>query len=494
MDQLLSTKLHIPQAPPELVPRPRLIERLNAGLHRKLTPTSAPAGFGKTTLVSEWVQSISNDAPPIASAWLSLDEGDNDLARFLAYLVTALNQNVGTESGLCKGVLGMLQSPQPPPAETVLVSLINELASIPGRIILVLDDYHSIDSSPVDNALTFLLEHLPAQMHLVLLTRVDPQLPLARLRARSKLTELRAIDLRFSTAEAAEFLNRVMGLDLSPEDIAALENRTEGWIAGLQLAAISMQGQKDSSSIIQSFTGSHRFILDYLIEEVLEQQSENVQAFLLQTAVLNQLNGSLCDAITGQNDGQSTLEKLERANLFVVPLDEERYWYRYHHLFADLLRQRLRRIQADRIPMLHQRASKWYAKNGFAEEAIEHSLRASDFEQAAYLIEEHIDDSWMQGEHTQLRRWLFKLPDEFKTTRPQLCIYNAWYLYISGQNGKAEQSLHAVEQALVPLSDNAVETGPQKQDRFSVSERLKLQGRQAAIRAFMDAHREMFRG
>ena len=345
MDQLLSTKLNIPYSPSELVPRPRLIERLNEGLHRKLTLISAPAGFGKTTLISQWLGNLGFDGRDKSgngyrTAWLSLDESDSDLARFLTYLIAALNRGTGNEAALGEGVLGLLQSPQLPQAEAILTPLINELAAIPDGIILVLDDYHSIDSPPVNDALTFLLKHLPEQMHLVLTTRDDPQLPLARLRARGQLTELRATDLRFISAEAAEFLNQVMGLDLSPEDIAALENRTEGWIAGLQLAAISMQGHKDSSSIIQFFTGSHRFIMDYLIEEVLEQQSEGVQTFLLQTAILNRLSGSLCDFLTGQGNAQSTLEKLERANLFIVALDQERRWYRYHRLFADLLRKR----------------------------------------------------------------------------------------------------------------------------------------------------------
>ncbi len=494
MDQLLSTKFHIPRPQPELVPRPSLIGRLNEGLHRKLTLISAPAGFGKTTLVSEWMSTlgVASGAQKRARfriAWLSLDEGDNDLTRFLAYLITALNRAAEIKSGLCKGVLSMLQSPQPPPAETVLTSLINELDAIPDRIILILDDFHNIDSTPVDDVLTFLLEHLPAQMHLVLVTRVDPQLSIARLRARRKLTELRAIDLRFSTSEATEFLNQAMGLSLSGEDIAALETRTEGWIAGLQLVAISIQGKKDPTSLIKSFTGSHRYILDYLIEEVLEQQSENVQAFLLQTAILNQLNGSLCDAITGQNDGQSTLEKLERANLFIVPLDQERHWYRYHQLFADLLRRRLRQTQADQIPELYRRASMWYTKNGFFSEAIEHSLLAEDFERAASLIEEHIDDSWAQGAHIKMRRWMFQLPVEWLAAKPYLCIFNAWYLFTSGQYDGAEQSLHWVEVALDPSSANASETKQQRVGSVDNYDRLKLQGRLAAVRAFMDAHR-----
>jgi len=494
VDQLLSTKLNIPRALSELVPRPRLIKRLNEGLHRKLTLISAPAGFGKTALVSQWLGNLDFDGGDkrgygYRTAWLSLDESDNDLARFLAYLIAVLNQSTGNEVALGKGVLGLLQSPHPPQAEAVLTPLINELAAIPKRIILVLDDYHSIDSPPVNDALTFLLKHQPEQMHLVLTTRDDPQLSLARLRARGQLTELRATDLRFSTVEAAEFLNRVMGLDLSPEDIAALENRTEGWIAGLQLAAISMQGHKDSSSIIQSFTGSHRFILDYLIEEVLEQQSEGVQTFLLQTAILNRLNGSLCDFLIGQGNGQSTLEKLERANLFIVALDQERHWYRYHRLFADLLRKRQLQIWPDQVPVLHCKASEWYEQNGFVDEAIEHALCGEDFKRAGNLIEQHFDEMYQRGEHTKLRRWLAGLPVEWMFSKPQLCLLYAWNLFTSGQQDAAERSLQAVENMLDPSLVRADDTLLIEQPQMSNADRMKLCGRAAAMRAFLASYR-----
>ena len=288
---ILATKLYIPPPRPKVVLRPRLSERLNEALHRTpgVTLISAPAGFGKTTLVSEWVAGGKRPA-----AWLSLDEGDNDPTRFLAYLVAAL-QTIAANIGA--GVLGVLQAPQPPPIESILTVLLNEITTLPDHFVLVLDDYHVIEAKPVNLALTFLLEHLPPQMHLVIATREDPDLPLARLRARGRLTELRAADLRFTASEAAEFLNPVMGLKLSAEDIAALETRTEGWIAGLQLAAISMQGQKDAARFIQSFTGSHRFVMDYLVEEVLQQQSESVQTFLLRTSILDRMCGPLCDEI-----------------------------------------------------------------------------------------------------------------------------------------------------------------------------------------------------
>ena len=326
-------------------------------------------------------------------------------------------------------------------------------------------------------------------MHLAVATRTDPSLPLSRLRAGGQLTELRATDLRFSSSEAAEFLNQVMGLNLSAEDIAALERCTEGWIAGLQLAAISMQGHEDATSFIKSFCGSHRFVLDYLIEEVLEQQSESVQTFLLQTAVLDRLTGSLCDALTGQGNGQATLETLERANLFIVPLDEERRWYRYHQLFSDLLRHRLRQTQPEQVPTLHHRANEWYEQNGFTDEAIEHALHGEDFERAAYLIEEHVDAIWQRGEHTRLRRWLAGLPVELVFSKPHLCIFHAWDLFTSGQQDAAEQSLQAAEKALDTSTDLATETSPIERDLLPGSDRMKIQGRAAAIRAFLAFYR-----
>src|SRR5438270_4735649 len=337
---ILATKLYLPRLRPNVVSRPRLLERLNEGLHRNLSFISAPAGFGKATLVSAWVASCDRQV-----AWLSLDEGDSDPTRFLTYLVAALRTIAPT---LGQGVLGALQSPQPPPPEAMLTALLNDLTTISDDFVLVLDDYHVLDAKAVDHALTYLVEHLPPQMHLVIATREDPQLPLARLRARGHLTELRATDLRFTPSEAAGFLNQGMGLNLSAEDIARLSTRTEGWIAGLQSAAISMQGHQDSTSFITSFTGSHHFVLDYLVEEVLQQQPESIQTFLLRTSILDRMTGSLCDAVllNATASGQATLEYLERANLFIVPLDNERRWYRYHHLFADLLRQRLHQRSA----------------------------------------------------------------------------------------------------------------------------------------------------
>ena len=427
---ILATKLYIPPLRSKAVLRSRLVEQLNEGLSsgHKLTIISASAGFGKTTLVSEWVADCER---PVA--WLSLDEGDNDSTRFLTYLVTSL-QTIAANIG--SGVLGALQSPQPPPTESILTALINEIAAIPDNFIFVLDDYHIIDSKPVDNALAFLLEHLPPQMHLVIITREDPDIPLARLRARGQLTELRAAVLRFTPTEAAEFLNQVMGLNLSAENIAALETRTEGWIAGLQLAALSMQGRLDAASFIKSFTGSHHFILDYLVEEVLQRQPEPVRNFLLQTAILDRLSSPLCDAVTGQEDGRGMLEALERGNLFVIPLDDQRQWYRYHHLFAEVLQAHLREAQPDRVSTLHLRASEWYEQNGLRSDAIRHALAAKDLERAAGLIElagPGTEDGSIQ-QATWLG-WVKKLPEELVHLRP---VLNVWYAYILLGSGELE--------------------------------------------------------
>jgi LuxR family maltose regulon positive regulatory protein len=446
---LLSTKFYVPHARPNGVSRPRLIERLNEGLHRKLTLISAPAGFGKTTLVSEWVTGRER---PVA--WLSLDEGDNDPTRFLAYLVAALQTimpNIGER------VLGVLQSPQPPSTESILTSLLNEITTLPDHFILVLDDYHVVDAKSVDQALTFLLEHLPPQMHLVIATREDPHLPLARLRARGQLTELRATDLRFTPSEAAEFLNQVMGLNLSAEDIAALEARTEGWITGLQLAAISMQGHKDTTSFIKSFTGSHHFVLDYLVEEVLGQQSKSVQTFLLRTSILDRMCGPLCDAVllAPSASGQDTLEYIEQANLFIVPLDNERRWYRYHHLFAELLRQRLRQNNASPtgeeaagIANLHIRASQWFEDNGLEMEAFKHAAAANDVERAVRLLEGRGIPLHLRGGMLPALHWLDSLPTAVLDARPKLWVMYAGALTAAGQSPGVEQKLRAAERAL----------------------------------------------
>ena len=473
---ILATKLYIPRLRPHVVIRPRLIERLNEGLHRKLTLISAPAGFGKTTLASAWVASCDRQV-----AWLSLDEGDSDPTRFLTYLVAAL-RTIAANIG--EGVLGVLQSPQPthqPPTASILTALLNEITTIPDNFVLVLDDYHVIDAKPIDHALTYLVEHLPPQMHLAIATREDPPLPLARLRVGGHLTELRAVDLRFTPSEAAAFLNQVMGLNLSAQDIAALETRTEGWIAGLQLAAISMQGHKDTISFIKCFTGSHHFVLDYLVEEVLQQQPESVQNFLLRTSILDRMSGPLCDAVLldATTSGQETLEYLERANLFIVPLDNERRWYRYHHLFADLLRQRLHQSTAsspgderDGVAELHRRASQWYEDNGLEIEAFHHAVAANDVERAERLIEGKGMPLQFRGAMISVLNWLESLPTTILDARPSLWVTYASALTMTGQPiSNVEEKLQAAEAALQ-------ETEPDDKIR-------DLAGHIAAIRAML---------
>jgi LuxR family maltose regulon positive regulatory protein len=438
---ILATKLFAPPPQSRVVLRHRLIERLNEGaLHRKLTLVSAPAGFGKTTLLGEWLAGCEREA-----AWLSLDEADNDPTRFLSYLVAAL-QTIAPN--IAEGVLGALQSPQSPPTESILTALLNEINTIPDQIVLVLDDYHAVDARAVDDALAFVLDHLPPRMHLVIATREDPQIPLARLRARGQLAELRAADLRFTPSEAAEFLNRAMGLNLSAEDIAALEARTEGWIAGLQLAALSMKGREDVAGFVRSFAGDNRYVVDYLIEEVLQRQPERVRSFLLQTSILERLNGPLCDAVTGQERSNALLEALERGNLFVVPLDDRRHWFRYHHLFADVLRARLMEEQPDQVPTLHRRASEWYEQHGSAADAIRHALAAEDFGQAADLVELAVPAMRRSRQEATLLGWLKALPDELFRVRPVLSVHYAGTLLQSGQLEGVEDRLQDAERWL----------------------------------------------
>jgi LuxR family maltose regulon positive regulatory protein len=422
---LLQTKLHIPPIRPELVPRPRLVERLDTRLDRKLTLVSAPAGFGKTTLLGEWASNV--DRRKADMAWLSLDDGDNDPARFWAYVIAALQT---VRPGMGEACLVMLQSLQPPDVETIVTGLLNEITQVPEPIVLVLDDYHVIETKAIHTSVAFALDHLPPQLQLIIATRSDPPLPVSRLRGRGQLSELRTEDLRFTTSEAATFLNKVMGLQLSAKDVAVLESRTEGWIVGLQMAALSLQGRDrlDATRAIGAFTGSHRFILDYLSDEVISQQPEEVQAFLLSTAILERLSGSLCDHVTGQDNGQEMLERLDAANLFVIPLDDERRWYRYHHLFATLLQSRLEQAQPDMVPALHLRASEWYEANSLLPEAVRHALAANDLGRVATMLEGNALALMDSGRLKTSLDWLSTLPPEVVRSRPWLCVTYAWAL------------------------------------------------------------------
>ncbi|HET7271561.1 MAG TPA: hypothetical protein VFI90_10810, partial [Rubrobacter sp.] len=417
-------------------------ELLAEGMNRKLTLVSAPAGYGKTTLLSEWRMIHLGSEYPLA--WVSLEEADNDPSRFLSYLVATLQT---VEAGIGDSVLASLRSPQPPPVESVLAALINDIAAVPEEFAVVLDDYHVIEAQPIQGAIAFLLEHMSPQMHLVIASRTDPPLPLARLRARGQMTELRAADLRFTAEEAGAFLTDVMGLELSTRDVEALERHTEGWIAGLQLAALSMRGREDSSAFIEAFTGSNRYVLDYLVDEVLARQAEPVTSFLLKTSILDRLSGELCDAVAESHGGQEMLETLDRENLFVVPLDEEGHWYRYHHLFAEVLRHLLRRSQPNLVPELHRRASRWYEQNGLLDEAIKHALAARDFESAARLVEGGAGEILARGEVSLLVGWVEALPEELMRSRPGLCIPYAWALFLTGRLEDAEERARDAERA-----------------------------------------------
>jgi len=483
-DPPLATKLHVPRPPLQLVRRPHLVERLQEAVERPLTLIAAPAGFGKTTLLSTWIEHAS-----LPTAWISLEHDDDDLTRFWSYMFTALAR---VHPGSGTSALALLQastlSPLPP-IETALSVWINELATLPHEIALVLDDYHLITAQPIHRAITYLLDHLPPQLHVIIATRADPPLPLARLRTRGHLTEIRAADLRFTAEETAAFLTRALGLELSDQDIATLEARTEGWIAGLQLAALSMQGRKDIPGFLEAFTGSHRYIIDYLVEEVLARQSEPVQTFLLQTAILERLRGSLCEAVMGvmrepggEASGQAMLEQLEQANLFLVPLDDERRWYRYHQLFAEALRHRLQRKHPTLVPELHQRASAWYEQQGLTRDAVHHALAATDFVQAARLIEQAFNSLLMRGEIATLQRWAAALPDELVRSNIELSVLQGWLLFVSGKNDAAELHLQDIERTfgITPVSD---EHSEQQTIPSGAGSSAAIRGRIAALRA-----------
>jgi len=450
---LLETKLHVPRGRRGLVKRPRLIERLSRGADSALTLVSAPAGFGKTTLLAEWLAGAPADGR--SAAWLSLDQRDNDPAVFWSYLVAALQT---ASPGVGAGALSLLQSPQTP-IEAVLATLLNDLSASSNDVVLVLDDYHVIDGSDVQDGMAFLLEHLPPQMHLVIASRADPALPLPRLRGRGELVEIRAADLRFTPDEAAAYLNEVMGLVLTAQDVAALEGRTEGWIAALQLAALSMQGRADIAGFIAGFAGDDRYIIDYLVEEVLQRQPDNVRSFLLKTSILSRLSGSLCDAVTGQDGGKPMLEALDRGNLFLVQLDDRRQWYRYQHLFGDVLRAHLLDEQPDRVHELHLRASDWYERNGERSEAIRHALAAEDFERAADLVELAIPAMRRSRQEATVRGWLETLPGELVQLRPVLIVGYAGVLLLGGELEGVEARLEDAERWLDTTAANHVGPG-----------------------------------
>ena len=456
--------------------RPRLSERLSRGAESALTLVSAPAGFGKSTLLAEWSAAARADAR--AAAWLSLDRRDNDPTVFWAYVVAALGTAV---PGVGMTTLALLSSPGPP-IEAVLATLLNELRAVEGEVVLVLDDYHVIDAREVHDGVAFLLEHLPPQVHLVIAGRADPPLPLARLRARGELVEIRAADLRFTPDEAAAYLNGVMGLALAAPDVEALEGRTEGWIAALQLAALSMRGRDDVVAFIAGFAGDDRYIVDYLAEEVLHRQPEEVHRFLLQTSIVDRLSGPLCDAVTGQGGGKATLAALERDNLFLVPLDDRRRWYRYHQLFADVLQARLRDERPDEVPDLHRRASAWYARHDRPADAIRHALAAGDFPRAADLVEAAIPAMRMTRQEAAVHGWLRALPDEVVRVRPVLSTAFAWVLLSGGELEGVEARLRDAERWLDPPEPGTSSTA------MVVVDRDEFRRLPASIEGYRAAH------
>ena len=423
--------------------RRRLSDRLDKGVETKLTLVSAPAGFGKTTLLAEWIA-----RSPVArrsTAWLSLDEGDSQPATFWTYLISAL-QTVAPEVGA--HALSLLRAPQPPPIETILATLLNDLGAAGQDIVLALDDYHLVEGRDIQLGMEFLLEHLPPRLHLMIATRADPGFRLSRLRARGELVEIRAADLRFTPDEAAAYLNEVMGLNLSAADVVALETRTEGWIAALQLAGLSMQGRADVGSFIAGFAGDDRYIVDYLIEEVLHRQPEQVRQFLLDSSILSRMTGALCDAVTGSGGGSATLEALDRGNLFLVPLDDRRHWYRYHHLFGDVLQARLRAEDPERMAELHRRASQWHEAAGDRPEAVRHAMAGKDFARAADLVELAMPATGRDRQEATLRRWLEALPDELIRARPVLSDGYAGSILVRGETEGVEARLQDAERWL----------------------------------------------
>jgi LuxR family maltose regulon positive regulatory protein len=442
---LLVSKFYFSPHHQNLVQRPHLLESLDAGLSGKLTVVSAPAGFGKTTMVSEWIRYCGHP-----TAWLSLDKNDNDLSRFLIYLIAAL-QRIDPEIGA--DVQAALEESPSPHFEILLTRLISKLERLPDKSIIVLDDYHLIDSKPVHDVINFLIEYLPATIHLVISGRTDPPLPISRLRVQGEVNEVRTSQLRFTKEEVATFLNDLMGFDLPSDGIEALESRTEGWIASLKLAAISMQGRQDWPEFIAKFSGSHRYIIDYLVDEVLARQPEEVQTFLRRTSILERFCAPLCEYVVGRSTDMDIIDYLDRSNLFLIPLDDQREWYRYHHLFGDFLSQRLRSSESDRIPELHRRASQWYQNEGLVDEAIQHALAAGDFESATRLVDGSAADLVMRRESNKLLRFVEQLPSHLCQANPMLCIWHAWALLFMGQLDLVEPTLTLIENNQKKLSE-----------------------------------------
>lgn len=462
---LLNTKIFKPASGPQTVIRKRLTDKLNAGLKSKVILISAPAGFGKTTLISTWTDNIE-----IKTGWLSLDPADNDPNRFITYCLASL-QTVHKNFG--DSTLSLLQSPQTVSTDLIITNLINDISASPGKTILVLDDFHLIESKEIHTTMDFFIDNLPSNLTLVVLSRQDPPWHLSRMRVRNQLTELREADLRFTVDEAEDFFRDTMHLELSNNDIAALETRTEGWIASLQLAGLAMQNRKDISSFISDFTGSHSYIVDYLTEEVLQHQSSEISDFLLKTSILNRFCSGLCDAVTGKNNSSEVLDYLTKTKLFVIPLSDTRIWYRYHHLFSDLLKYRLSQTFPDKVKDLHIRASIWFEENGLIEEAFYHAIQGDDYESAADLLESVSVNTLMRGEIVTLQKWITQIPENVINSRALISICRAWIYNISGELRKVEPE--------VLKAESAVSEG---QKRYNDSEVANIKGHIVLLRSY----------
>ncbi len=434
---MLQTKLQIPSQAKNLVHRSILYDRLNKGLRRKLILISAPAGFGKTTLISDWVRENK-----ITTVWFSIGSSDDDPVVFLSYIISGI-QKLDKEFG--HSALKLLKSPKQPDPESIVNFLINDIININKDFLLVLDDFHLINNIEISSLVSYLLEYIPENIHVVISSRSDPNLPLSKLRSQHNLVELRSADLSFSINEISDLFIKKFKFNLSVEDINSLETKTEGWIAGLQLAALSMQGQEDSSAFIKAFAGNNRYIMDYLIEEVLKIQSDEIKDFLLQTSILEQISAPLCNTVLSKNNSQIILEELEKNNMFVFPLDSERHWYRYHHLFADLLKQRLLQKEQSTIETLHNKSSEWFEKNGMVDLAIEHALEIKNYERSLLLLGEIVERMWENGQHSAILKYGDMIPDEIIKKNPEFCLYYAWILIVAGNIQKSEPFLASAE-------------------------------------------------
>jgi LuxR family transcriptional regulator, maltose regulon positive regulatory protein len=468
---MLLTKLHIPSSGNNIIHRTTLFEKLNLGQHRKLILVSAPAGYGKTTLLSDWISQNS-----IPAAWLSLDNGDNDPALFLSYVISGIQS---IHHGFGQGALQLINSPNSPSVESIASLLINEIINIDQNFLLVLDDFHLIRSNKVLNLVAYLLEHIPGNIQIVILTRSDPALSLSRFRSQNQVIEIRSSDLGFSANDISVLFNKKLKILLSNDDAYLLETKTEGWIAGLQLAALSMQGREDISEFIQRLKGDNRFIMDYLMEEVLKIQTDDIKEFLLQTSILEQMSAQLCNVVLDRNDSQLILETLEKNNMFVIPLDTERTWYRYHHLFADLLKQRLHLRGRPAVIELHNKAIKWFNNNSMPLFAIEHAIAAGDFKKSILFLGEIVETMWKNGQHAAIIKYGELLPNEVLRGNTVFCLYYAWILIIAGQIEKAEPFLESAETITLQILND------KKSSEESIRDNKKLIGKISVAYAYL---------